>query len=307
MSKKNEQGQSLGEALKSAFTIIAIILAFIVSLLIYKFIMGNPANFEGGNPAGHPLPGNYLAMIYKGGMIVPLLMTCVLTILIFWVERLIMLSIAKGGNHILYAIFWLIFIFIAALPSIIYFIATIKARKSKGNLTNFIKNVQQYINRGEFDEAIILCDKFKGSIANVIRSGLVKIKELNSDSILEKEQKILALQKEIEEATALELPMLSRNLVIFSTLASISVLIGLIGTVLGMIRAFAALATAGSPDALALATGISEALINTAFGITGSTVSIILYNYFSTRIDSLTFKMDEAGFSLVQMFATTTK
>jgi biopolymer transport protein ExbB len=67
------------------------------------------------------------------------------------------------------------------------------------------------------------------------------------------------------------------------------------------------LATAGSPDALALATGISEALINTAFGITGSTIAIIFYNYFSSKIDSLTFKIDEAGFSLVQTFAATTK
>jgi len=97
--------------------------------------------------------------------------------------------------------------------------------------------------------------------------------------------------------------MLSRNLVILSTIASISVLIGLIGTVLGMIRAFAALASAGSPDALALATGISEALINTAFGISGSTLAIILYNLFSAQIDSLTYKIDESGFSLVQTFA----
>jgi biopolymer transport protein ExbB len=92
-------------------------------------------------------------------------------------------------------------------------------------------------------------------------------------------------------------------MVILSTLASISVLIGLIGTVLGMIKAFAALAQAGAPDALALATGISEALINTAFGITGSTLAIIFYNYFSSKIDSFTFKIDEAGFSLTQTFA----
>ena len=135
-----------------------------------------------------------------------------------------------------------------------------------------------------------------------MRSGLNKYKELKDDETLEKEQKVLSLQKELEEATALELPMLSRNLVILSTIASISVLIGLIGTVLGMIRAFAALASAGSPDALALATGISEALINTAFGISGSTIAIILFNYFTTRIDSLTFKMDEANFSLLQTF-----
>jgi biopolymer transport protein ExbB len=144
-------------------------------------------------------------------------------------------------------------------------------------------------------------------LANVVKAGLVRYRELQTDETLENDQKVLSLQKEIEEATALELPMLSKNLVIISTLASISVLIGLIGTVLGMIRAFAALAQAGAPDALALATGISEALINTAFGISGSTLAIIVYNYFSTRIDGLTFKIDEAGFSMVQSFAASLK
>jgi biopolymer transport protein ExbB len=74
-----------------------------------------------------------------------------------------------------------------------------------------------------------------------------------------------------------------------------------------MIRAFAALAQSGAPDALQLATGISEALVNTAFGITGSTLAIIAFNYFSSTIDSYTFKIDEAGFSLTQTFAASLK
>jgi biopolymer transport protein ExbB len=97
--------------------------------------------------------------------------------------------------------------------------------------------------------------------------------------------------------------MLEKNLVIISTIASISTLVGLIGTVLGMIKAFAALATAGSPDAVALANGISEALINTALGIIGSTLAIIAYNYFTSKIDALTYSIDEAGFSIIQTFA----
>jgi biopolymer transport protein ExbB len=74
-----------------------------------------------------------------------------------------------------------------------------------------------------------------------------------------------------------------------------------------MIRAFGALATQGAPDALALATGISEALVNTAFGISGSTIAIIAYNFFSSKIDAMTFKIDEGNFSLVQTFASTLK
>ena len=90
-------------------------------------------------------------------------------------------------------------------------------------------------------------------------------------------------------------------------MASISTLVGLIGTVLGMIKAFSALAQAGAPDAVALANGISEALINTALGITGSTIAIIMYNYFTTQIDQLTYKIDESGYSLVSTFESQTK
>jgi len=270
MSKK---GSSLKEALQNVFATSAILIAFIVSYVLFVKIMGNPVNFEGGNPHGSPLPGNYLGIVYKGGYIVPILMTCVLTLVIFVFERIITLSRAKG----------------------------------KGRLNSFVRNLQNLLTEDKIEEAMDACDKQKGSLANVMKAGLLRYRELQGDKELEKDQKILSIQKTFEEATALELPMLGRNMVIFSTLASISVLIGLIGTVLGMIRAFAALAHAGAPDALALATGISEALVNTAFGITGSTLAIIAFNYFSSTVDGYTFKIDEAGFSLTQTFAESLK
>jgi biopolymer transport protein ExbB len=274
MSKTTKKGgQTLGDALLSAFTIVVMVIALIISILVYKYVMGNPVNFEGGNPAGTPRPGNYLAMIYKGGFIVPLLMTVVLVLFIFVIERAITISRANG----------------------------------KGRINVFVKTLQAYLAEDKIEDAIVACDKQKGSLANVMKAGLMRYRALQKDPNLVKDQKILALQKEFEEATALELPMLSRNLVILSTIASISVLIGLLGTVLGMIRAFGALAQAGAPDALALATGISEALINTAFGISGSLLGIVAYNSFSTRIDTFTYKIDEAGFSLVQSFAAATK
>ena len=258
---------------QAIFNIAAILISFGVAYLIYKNIMGNPINFEGNNPDGHPLPGNYLGMIYKGGPMVTLLITCILVLITFCIERAITLSRAKG----------------------------------KGRTNVFVKNIQNLLTNDQIEEAQAACDKQRGSLANVLKGGLHRYRDLQNDKALENDQKVVAIQKDLEEATALELPMLSRNLVIISTIASISVLIGLIGTVLGMIRAFAALATAGAPDALALATGISEALINTAFGISGSTIAIIAYNYFSNSIDSLTFKIDEAGFSLVQTFAASNK
>jgi biopolymer transport protein ExbB len=255
------------------FNFVAIALAVVASYFIFEKVMGNPANFEGLNNKGTPLQGSYLGMIYKGGALVVLLITCILVLLTFAIERFITLSKASG----------------------------------KGRTNVFVKNIQNSIAADQIEESQEACDKQKGSLANVVKAGLKRYRELQNDQSLENDQKVIALQKEIEEATALELPMLSKNLVIISTIASIAVLIGLIGTVLGMIRAFDALASAGAPDALALATGISEALINTAFGISGSTLAIILYNYFSTSIDGLTFKIDEAGFSLVQSFSASLK
>lgn len=96
-------------------------------------------------------------------------------------------------------------------------------------------------------------------------------------------------------------------MVVISTMASIGTLAGLIGTVVGMIRAFAALSAAGAPDTSALATGISEALVNTLVGILTSAFAIIFYNYFSNRIDQITYSMDEAGFSIIQEFQASGK
>jgi len=238
------------------------------------FIMGSPSNFEGGDPEfGHPLPGNTLGIVYKGGFIVPILMSIVVIIIAFSIERFMTLSKANG----------------------------------KGKLNVFIRNLQNMISQNQIEAAVSECDKQKGSLANVMKAGLEKFRHLQSETTMDKEQKVVAMQKELEEATSLELPMLSKNLVIISTMASISTLVGLIGTVLGMIKAFSALAQAGAPDAVALANGISEALINTALGITGSTIAIIMYNYFTTQIDQLTYKIDESGYSLVSTFEASTK
>lgn len=269
MSKKRNSN----DWLQSIFAPLAIILAYVVSVLLFENLMGNPVNFQGGNPAGEPISGNYLGIIYKGGFVVPVLMTCVLVLIIFTFERIITLGRAKG----------------------------------KGRLNVFVSNLQKLMAEDKIEDAIVACDKQRGSLANVMKAGLLRYRDLQDDKTLERDQKISSIQKAYEEAAAIEVPMLSKNMVIFSTLASISVLIGLIGTVLGMIRAFAALAQSGAPDALALSTGISEALVNTAFGITGSTLSIIAFNIFSTSIEGYTYKIDEAGFSLTQTFAESLK
>ncbi|MFD2248582.1 MotA/TolQ/ExbB proton channel family protein [Pontibacter ruber] len=253
----------------SLFATIVIPLAILACVLIYMFVLGNPANFEGGSNENHPLPGNYLGIVYKGGWVVPVLMALVLMVFIFAIERTLTISKAKGSK------------------SVAAFVRTISAK----------------LNQRDINGAIAACDAQKGSVANVVKAGLLKYKEMQNEHELLKAEKVAAIQKEIEESTSLELPMLEKNLVVISTIASISTLVGLIGTVLGMIKAFSALAASGSPDATALSNGISEALINTALGITGSAMAIVAYNYFTSKIDELTYSIDEAGFSIISTFA----
>jgi len=256
-------------AMFTGFAAVAIPVIFVVCLLLFTFVLGNPANFEGGNTANHPLPGNILGIVFKGGIIVPILMTLLLMVLTFSIERFITINKAKG----------------------------------KGRVNSFVARVHMDLSSKNLDNAMNECDKQRGSVANVIKAGLLKYKEMIPEKGLNRDQKVIAIKQEIEEATSLELPMLEQNLVIIATIASIATLMGLLGTVLGMIKAFSALATAGAPDAVALANGISEALINTALGIGTSALAIIFYNYFTTKIDKLTYSIDEAGVAIVQNFA----
>ena len=259
----------------SMFSVIVIILAFVVAYVIFKFVLGNGSNFQGGVNTNAPLPGNMLGTVYSGGNIVPLLITMFLCVITFSIERLLTISKAKGSKSI----------------------------------EGFVRTVRQKLNANDINGALAACDQQQGSVANVVKAGLLKYKEMTNERGMNNDQKVLAIQKEIEETTALELPMLEKNLVIISTIASVATLTGLLGTVFGMISAFSALAQAGSPDAVKLANGISEALINTAFGIGTSALAIIAYNYFTSKIDELTYSIDEAGFSIVQTFGqhTTTQ
>ena len=251
----------------SLVSAIAIAIALIIGFIVYKFIFGDPSNFVDGDNTGEPLEGNYLAIVYKGGIIVPFLLATNFVVIIFTIERYVNLAKAKG----------------------------------KGSLNSFVVRMKELLKNKDIASAKEECDVQKGSLAAVVHAGLTKYEHIKNDTDMTKEEKTESLKKELEEASALEMPMLSKNLVILSTCASISTLIGLIGTVLGMIKSFAAMA-GGTPDTAQLATGISEALINTFLGIFGSTIAIIFFNLFSTKIDQLTNSMDEASFTIVQDF-----
>jgi biopolymer transport protein ExbB len=183
-------------------------------------------------------------------------------------------------------------------------IFSLRKAQGRGSLAVFLKNVTQEINKGNIEGGIAACDKQRGSCANIIRTGLDKYKQLVHEGDVKGQKEMMAeVQRAIEEAMLLEVPLLEKNLVALSTIASIATMWGLLGTVLGMIRSFRAMAKAGSPDAVQLALGISEALINTAGGLIAAICGILAYNFFTTKVDNFTYMIDEASYSIVQSLA----
>lgn len=245
---------------------VVIVICFVVAFCLYKFVFGAAGNFD---EAGHPL--NLLGTVYKGGFVVPIIQCLLLTVIVLSVERWIALSSAKG----------------------------------KGSVTKFVVEIKKALAANDLAKAQDLCRKQKGSVAAIVYSALLKYAEMEGNTLLSKEQKLTTIQQEIEEATALEMPSLQQNLPIVATMTTLGTLLGLLGTVLGMIRSFQALGQSGAPDSTELSTGISEALVNTASGIATGAIAVISYNFFTNKIDNLTYAIDEIGFTIVQTFAAT--
>jgi biopolymer transport protein ExbB len=258
-------------------SLLAPVVCLLAGYIIWRFILGSGDNFNVGSENGgfwpdREAPKTALSKMYLGGIIVPILIGTFLTMITFVVERFMTISKASGT----------------------------------GNNNDFVRKVQFHLANKNIDAAIAECDKQKGSVGNVMRSGLHRYKEMVNNTQLSTDQKVMAIQKEVEEATSLELPMLEKNLVFLSTIASIATLMGLLGTVLGMIRSFSALGedSGGGAAASKLSVGISEALYNTALGIGTSAFAIVFYNIFTTKIDGITYGIDESGFTLTQSFAS---
>jgi len=259
----------------NAISWLAPIFCIVAGYCIWRFIFGNPDGFEvkgkGFFWPKHDKPKDALSGIYMGGIIIPFLVGMFLMVVVFSIERYLTIRKALGS----------------------------------GPISDFIRKVQYHLANRNIDAALSECDRQRGSVGNVMKAGLRRYKEMMNEGGLNTEQKVIAIQKEVEESTALELPMLQKNLVFLSTITSVGTLVALLGTVMGMIRSFSALGQEGGAGAASqLAVGISEALYNTALGIGTSAFALIMYNIFTTKIDSITYGIDESGFTLTQSFAS---
>ncbi len=274
--KKNQSAGFTG--IKSGFLVI--IACAVIAVAIYLFVFGAASNFKGELDAPFAFlssaealePAGLIGTVYMGGFVVPIIWTLLFSVIAFAIERFFAIRNAYG----------------------------------RSSLTTFVADIKKALQANDLVKAKAICDKQRGSVANVVGATLKKYAEMESNTVLTKEQKILAIQKELEEATALEMPMMQENLPIIGTIVTLGTLMGLFGTVLGMIKSFSAMsASDGGADSSALATGISEALVNTASGIATGALAVIAYNYYTNKIDRLTFSLDEVGFSIVQTFSAT--
>ena len=269
---KAKAKKSNAPGIKNAFLVI--IFCMIITHCLYYFWFGLGHTWLEGHELSHFEEGHakdIWGTVYEGGFIVPILQGLFLTVIVLMVERFFAIGSAKG----------------------------------KGDITKFVAKIKECLAKNDIAGAQEACKKQRGSVAAVVAAALVRYEEMDKNTELSKEQKITTIQKELEEATALEMPSLQQNLPILATMTTLGTLVGLLGTVMGMIKSFQALGQSGAPDSSALSRGISEALINTAFGIATGAFAVIGYNFYTNKIDHLTYAIDEIGFSIVQTFAAT--
>ena len=153
-----------------------------------------------------------------------------------------------------------------------------------------LQRIEELLRDRKIPEASTLCKRYPSSMTRILLAAI-----LNHDKSRQEIKEI------IEDAGRQEVPVLERYLTILGTIASISVLLGLLGTVMGMIRTFNAIAALGYGHPEALASGISEALVATATGLSIAIPTLVLYNFFTSRVDSLVIEMEKNSLRMLSI------
>jgi biopolymer transport protein ExbB len=203
--------------------------------------------------------------------------------------------IRQGGPLLVVGLTCLFLVFTFAIERFL----VLRRAGGRGNMAAFTQTLKGARGKGDIAAAIQSAKGQGGSLANVIGAGLERFQSLRTKSP-DRDKVLDGTRRAIEEASSLETPYLERNLSALATLASIATMIGLLGTTIGMIRAFRAMSRAGAPDATQLALGISEALVNTALGLTTAIIGIVLYNYFTARVDNFNSTMEETSYEVLR-------
>jgi biopolymer transport protein ExbB len=164
--------------------------------------------------------------------------------------------------------------------------------RAQQNVAKLLEQLGGYIRKGDLQGAEDLCDRTRGPVAAILRAGL-----LRRDKGLED------VEKAIESSGSIEMAYLEKGLVVLASVSSIAPMLGFLGTVSGMIRAFGEIAAAKNVEASLVAGGIQEALITTATGLTIAIPIQMANNYFIARIGRFVTDMEESSMFLVDQLA----
>ena len=168
----------------------------------------------------------------------------------------------------------------------------IALRRAKINVNEFLAKIRKalIVNRSVRD-AIKICEQYRGPVASIMKAGLLKYGQPKDE-----------IEKTIENAALYEMGRLERGLTVLATIANVAPLLGFLGTVMGMIASFDALAEAGLSNPGLVAVGIKEALYTSAGGLAVAVPVQIVYNYFMSRINRFVRDIETAANMLLETF-----
>ena len=197
-----------------------------------------------------------------------------------------MIELFKSGGLVMYPILLCSILFVAILIERLFHL-----HRAQINTGEFVAGIRNILKKRNIAEAVSICEETPGPVAHVIKAGLVKHDRAKSE-----------IREAIDDAALHEVPRLEKNLVVLATIAHVSPLLGLFGTVLGMITVFDKIRELGGrTDAAQLAGGIGQALITTAAGLAVAIPVFIAYNYLVSRVGTLVWDMERSASEVVDL------
>ncbi|HOZ47356.1 MAG TPA: MotA/TolQ/ExbB proton channel family protein [Candidatus Hydrogenedentes bacterium] len=164
-------------------------------------------------------------------------------------------------------------------------------RRASIDTREFMDAMRQVLRQNRIRDAVELCDETDAPVARIMKAGLLKANRSKED-----------IREAIEDAGHLETPRLERRLSALATCANIAPLLGLLGTVQGMIKCFAQIQNKrGQVNPSDLAEGISNALVTTAAGLTVAIPILVVYNYLVARVDNMILEMEISSSELLEL------
>lgn len=195
------------------------------------------------------------------------------------------LTYFQQGGPVMY------FILIASIVGLAVFIERLfYLQKVRKNAKTVMEKIREKLKGFRVDEAVAVCENHPGPASNIIRAGLENYNKSRDE-----------IEKAMEDAAKYEIPKLQRYLPVLATVVSISTLLGLLGTVLGMIISSTVLSTQGMNNPSKLLGGIAQALITTAYGLLVAIPAVVGYNYIASKVDNIITEIEISTTELIKL------